>query len=130
MTDAPHAGALRIELFVRDLERAAAFYHDVLGFERAPEHDGYISVTRGAATIGLGRIDALPQSHPLRARDANERRGVGVEVVVEVEDVDAAHAIVAAAGWPVLVPTGERPWGLRDFRLLDPDAYYIRITSR
>jgi uncharacterized glyoxalase superfamily protein PhnB len=22
-----------------------------------------------------------------------------------------------------------RPWGLRDFRLLDPDGYYWRITE-
>jgi lactoylglutathione lyase len=24
----------------------------------------------------------------------------------------------------------DRPWGVRDFRLLDPDGYYLRITER
>ncbi len=27
---------------------------------------------------------------------------------------------------PLLV----RPWGLTDFRVADPDGYYLRITSR
>jgi lactoylglutathione lyase len=22
----------------------------------------------------------------------------------------------------------DRPWGLRDFRVVDPDGYYLRIT--
>ena len=25
---------------------------------------------------------------------------------------------------------GDRPWGLRDFRVLDPAGYYLRITDR
>lgn len=23
-----------------------------------------------------------------------------------------------------------RPWGLKDFRICDPDGYYLRITSK
>jgi hypothetical protein len=26
-------------------------------------------------------------------------------------------------------PMLDRPWGLRDFRMVDPDGYYLRITS-
>jgi hypothetical protein len=28
-----------------------------------------------------------------------------------------------------ITPVGDRPWGLRDFRVVDPDNYYLRITS-
>ena len=28
-----------------------------------------------------------------------------------------------------MVPVGVRPWGQTDFRLIDPDGYYIRVTS-
>jgi len=32
------------------------------------------------------------------------------------------------SGWPVC-DLALQPWGLRDFRLVDPDGYYVRVTS-
>jgi uncharacterized glyoxalase superfamily protein PhnB len=54
---------------------------------------------------------------------------VGVELVLEVDDLRAERARVAEAGWPVVEEITERPWGLADFRLLDPDGYYWRVTT-
>ncbi len=34
------------------------------------------------------------------------------------------------AGWPLAADLQARPWGVRDFRLLDPAGYYLRITER
>jgi uncharacterized glyoxalase superfamily protein PhnB len=51
-----------------------------------------------------------------------------VEIVLEVPDVDAALEAVERAGCSVVEPLRDRPWGLRDFRLVDPDGYYLRIT--
>lgn len=125
----PHDdGALRLELFVSDVERSAAFYASVLGFARESESDGYVALRRGVAVIGIGGASELPPSHPLRAQDGG-RNGAGVEIVLEVADVDASYAAVIDAGWPVLGPVKRRPWGARDFRLLDPDGYYVRVTS-
>jgi catechol 2,3-dioxygenase-like lactoylglutathione lyase family enzyme len=128
VTEAAPDGSLRVELFVADVRRSAAFYTDVLGFTREAENDGYVAVRRGAAVIGIGRASELPASHPLHARDG-DRNGIGVEIVVEVADVDAAYRTVTDAGWPALGPVKQRPWGARDFRLLDPDGYYVRVTS-
>ena len=47
-----------------------------------------------------------------------------------MDDVDALHRRVLASGYPVFEPLQERPWGLRDFRIVDPDGYFLRITSR
>ena len=33
-------------------------------------------------------------------------------------------------GYTAAVPLGRRSWGLRDFRLVAPDGYYFRVTSR
>ena len=105
---------LRLELFVEDLDTSIAFYAG-LGFavERR-EHD-YASLRWGDAVIGL---NSRPQ----------DRRGTGVEIVLEVEDLDVAHAAVRAAGHPLAAEPTDRPWGVRDFRLTDPDGYYLRIT--
>jgi uncharacterized glyoxalase superfamily protein PhnB len=63
--------------------------------------------------------------------DPEQRRPpAGVELVLEVDDLQAERRRVAAAGWPVTEDVTLRPWGLRDFRLLDPDGYYWRLTTR
>ena len=43
---------------------------------------------------------------------------------------DEPSAYVTAAGWPLAEDLRDRPWGLRDFRVLDPAGYYLRITDR
>jgi predicted enzyme related to lactoylglutathione lyase len=54
---------------------------------------------------------------------------VGVEIVLEVEDLAVAVDAVERAGYGLVEPPRERPWGLRDFRLADPDGYYVRVTT-
>jgi lactoylglutathione lyase len=61
---------------------------------------------------------------------ATLRRGPGMEIVVEVDDVEGCQERVASSGHPILEPLRDRPWGLRDFRISDPDGYYLRVTSR
>jgi hypothetical protein len=40
-----------------------------------------------------------------------------------------AHRIVAG-GRPTAEDPTDRPWGLRDFCVLDPSGYYLRLTSQ
>ncbi|MGI8909715.1 MAG: hypothetical protein ACR2JR_04055 [Rubrobacteraceae bacterium] len=44
---------------------------------------------------------------------AGLRRGLGAEILLKADDLDAAHAL--AAGYPVSELLRERPWGLKDF---------------
>lgn len=123
--------SLRLELFVGDMDAAIAFYSEVLGFELDRRESGYASLRRGAVILGLGPVSKLPVEGGYFTRDvAGLRRGLGVEIVLEVDDLDAYHARVLASGHPIFEPLRERPWGLRDFRVVDPDGYYLRITSR
>jgi lactoylglutathione lyase len=36
---------------------------------------------------------------------------------------------VRTAGWAIVDEMTIQPWGLGDFRLLDRDGYYLRITQ-
>jgi lactoylglutathione lyase len=124
------AGAwLRVELFVSDLESSVRFYQDVLGFERAPRGliGDYTVMRRGLAQIALQSQLYLGPEHPLKPRQG-ERFGLCVELVVEVDDLDAAFE-QARSKWPIEATLGLRPWGRRDFRVLDPDGFYVRVTS-
>ena len=118
-------------MFVQEMGVAVAFYTGVMGFDLVCEEPGYVSLRRGEVILGLGPISKLPAEGGYFTRDiAEHRRGLGVEIVLEVDDLDAYHAQILASGYEVFEPLRERPWGLRDFRVIDPDGYYLRITSR
>ncbi len=126
------AASLRMELFVSDLPRSVDFYRSVLGFEVERNEEDYAGVRDGDVVLGLVPVTALPESGGpgfTRAGLAGDR-GVGVEIVLEVDDLAAAAARVTAAGYPMSEPPQRRPWGLTDFRLVDPDGYYLRVTHR
>ena len=122
---------VRLELFVADMDASIAFYRRVLGFELVREESDYASLRSGSVTFGLGPIAKLPTQggYFTRPRLAGDR-GAGVEIVLEVDDVAAYRRRVETSGYPVLHELQARPWGLTDFRLADPDGYYLRLTSR
>lgn len=124
-TDRP---GLRVELFVLDLPRSVAFYGDILGFEvRRVGPTGYTSISRDGAVIGLKDVKRLPFDHPARP-EPGQTLGLGVELVVMVEDVAALYARATASTAQVSALVAQA-WGLTDFRVTDPDGYYIRITG-
>lgn len=121
---------LRAELFVTDVARSTAFYRAVLGFETLREDpSGYSSLDREGAVLGLNNIAHLPEGHPARPRPG-EAVGRGVELVVIVEDIAAIHASASESGLAAVSELVTQAWGLTDFRVVDPDGYYVRITSR
>ena len=118
---------LRCEIFPADLDAAVDFYGRVLGFQvtrdqrRDPE--AYVALRRGGVQVGAARR-AVPGT------PASRRPPIGAELVLEVDDVAAERDRVVAAGWPLEEDLRHRPWGLTDFRVLDPAGYYLRITDR
>jgi lactoylglutathione lyase len=118
-----------VELFVRDVDRSIDFYA-VLGFHVAKRFEDWILLRRGETRLGLqGDAHAVAGPHYFTPDIGRSPRGTGVEVSIQVDDVDAAYATVLAAGLNVVKPIQDRDWRARDFRVADPDGYFIRITS-
>ena len=123
-----------IELFVRDVERSLAFYEG-LGFQVVQRWQDWIRLRRddGAGLILFS--DQYVRNKPARAPHYfgphidREPRGVGVEIVIQVGDVRELHDRLVAAGVPIVKDLQERPWGTTDFRVADPDGYFLRLTS-
>jgi lactoylglutathione lyase len=125
------ASTMRIELFVRDFARSLEFYERALGFVVDPareRRDDYIPIRHGDVSIGLGALELLPASHYFKPTREGQL-GVGVEIVLEVEGL-ADYEQKARRTNAVVEPTQLRSWGLLDFRVIDPDGYYIRVTER
>ena len=89
-TPSPPGMGLRLELFVEDTQMSIGFYTRVLGFEVVRNEPGdYASLTNGAVVLGIGPISKLPEEGGYFTRQiARLRRGLGVEIVLEVDDVD------------------------------------------
>jgi lactoylglutathione lyase len=122
-------GITGVELHVGDLERSLRFY-DALGFQVVRRWMEWVRLDRDGAELVL-QGDAYVRGHDHYFTSYIDRspRGVGVEVTIEVEDVDAVHAAAQAAGLRIVKPIQDRGWKARDFRLADPDGYFIRVTS-
>jgi DNA-binding PadR family transcriptional regulator/predicted enzyme related to lactoylglutathione lyase len=123
----PTGMSLRFEVFVADLEATVDFYARVLGFAVAKDDrtgtPPYVALRRDAVHVG-----ALLAAQDVPA--GSRLPPTGVELVLEVDDLAAEVARIAAAGWPLHEGLARRPWGLVDVRLLDPDGHYLRVTGR
>jgi catechol 2,3-dioxygenase-like lactoylglutathione lyase family enzyme len=118
--------SLRLEIFPTDLNATVRFYVDLLGFSLAADRRSdqlpYLALQRDDVHIGAV---AIPGGHP-----AHRRPPTGVEIVIEVDYLHVERDRIRLAGWPIEEDIMRRPWGLQDFRVLDPDGYYLRFTSR
>ena len=121
---------VRFELFVSDTAKSVDFYKTVLGFTELQSFGDYRPIKCGNVTIGISPITGLKADHYFRPEIASHRKGLGIEIVLEVDDIDAAYAHAQQSSYDIFEQLQQREWGLRDFRLVDPDGNYLRITSR
>ena len=93
-------------------------------------NNSYQPVKRGNVVIGIGPLNKLSNDHHFNPNIKNNQKGYGVEIVLEVSNINEVYEQVKSSGYPIDGPLKMQNWGLEDFRLIDPDGYYLRITSR
>ena len=107
----------------RDLEETREFY-EKLGFVAKgwwpKEFGGYAILIRG--DLGM-HFFSYPELSPL------ENYG---QCYWRVNDVDRVHAECAGVGLPItgtprVTAVEEKPWGMREFALVDPSGNLIRV---
>lgn len=131
MAERADAGmTLRFELHVSKPERSIEFYTKILGFSLIRAGEDYSELRRDAVTIGIGTAEGLEEENYFWPEIETNKKGVGVEIVFEVDDIRRFYEEVKATGYPIREDIGYRSHGLTDFRLVDPDGYYLRPTSR
>jgi len=117
---------LRVELYPADLNATLDFYVHVLDFDCIRDEretgDGYLLLQRDEAVVSASqRADVGDR--------AARRPPVGVELVLVVDDVIRELDRIRDRGWAIEEGLTSRPWGARDFRLLDPSGYYITVSE-
>lgn len=119
---------LRLKLFAEAPEKSLDFYRRVLGFAvQGSASTEYAMLRNGDAVIAINSRSALSSDHRLRIQ-TDGRAGLGIEIILSVGDIEDTYRTAEESGWP-LSDLVQQPWGLRDFRLIDPDGYDVRVTS-
>lgn len=116
---------LTVNLLVGDVAAHVDFARDVLGLE-VVYSDPDIAVYRRGPNEWMIHADHTygdsdnPMSEVVRTLSA---RGGGVELRVHRCDPDAAEAAARERGFEVLAPSLDKPHGLRETYIRDPDGY-------
>ena len=112
-----------INLLVKDVERTAAFLTEILGME-IHRADQDFAVLEDAGNFFQLHGDHTYHDNPLpETLEGVHYRGGGVELRLYQKDPDACEARAKKAGYTVLRTSLDRPHGLRECYLLDPDGY-------
>ena len=100
-----------------DMERAVAFYRDALGLTLAFQDGGK-----------WAQMKAGDSNFALSSADEGAPGAVGATVVIEVDDLAAAKAQLAAHGAEI---TGERQMGSgQALTFRDPDGNIVQLFQR
>jgi len=111
----------RILLRPSDLDRSRRFYRDVLGLaiyrEFGPPDDPGVVFFLGPGLLEVsGRASGLPGCPMMM-------------IWIQVRDVHAEHARLAAAGISILREPATEPWGLIEMWIEDPDGIRIVLVE-
>lgn len=99
-------------------ERSRRFYGDLLGFDVGMDQGWvmtFVSPSNPTAQVTVMRQDATAPTVPA--------------VTIEVQEVDRLYERVQRAGYEIVYPVSDEPWGVRRFFVKDPDGTVLNVMS-
>ncbi|MEQ8558788.1 MAG: VOC family protein [Henriciella sp.] len=114
----PHRGISALTLSTRDMARAVAFY-ETLGFQ----------LDYGGPDAEFSTLWAGPSALNLTTETGDAPLSFWGRAIFEVEDVDAFHAAITAAGIETDFTPRDAPWMERYFHLKDPDGHELSFMT-
>ena len=110
----------RVLLRPTDFERSFRFYAQTLGLHIYREWG--VGFMRGVVFFLGGGFLELSDSSDAASSEK-------VSLWLQVRDVDAVGHELKAAGVEILEPPVDKPWGLREMRIQDPDGVRLVIVE-
>jgi catechol 2,3-dioxygenase-like lactoylglutathione lyase family enzyme len=116
-TQSGDLGCPRPILYVRNLDASRRYYHDQLGF-KLDWTDGdppdFGAVSRGETQLFMCE---------------RCQGNAGSWLWVFTPDVDRLHAELVERGAQIKAAPANKPWGVREMQVVDPDGNVLRIAS-
>ncbi|WP_339414549.1 bleomycin resistance protein [Pseudomonas sp. EA_35y_Pfl2_R5] len=127
------------ELYVCSIEKSLSFYTELLGFSicfERPE-DGFATIELEGAVLMLEQIAQLdPSDDPWVTAKLEYPLGRGINFQITVTDLDGIHNSIVKNNYPIQLPleqktyrTGSKLLTVRQFMIMDPDGYLIRLNT-
>lgn len=99
-------------IHVKDLNRSIPYYVDILGFSLDFQYGEYVGIKHGdvflhlSSSLNPGRKKAPGSGH----------------VCIECDEVNTYYEDLIKRGATISVPLDQRPYGMNDFAVDDPDG--------
>ena len=121
------ANTFSISLTVKDLSTSLAWYNNVLGFtiDRKIEREGKLRSV--ALRAGIARI-SINQDDGAKGWTRIKGEGFSLNFTTE-QNIDKIANRIKELGGILDTEPADMPWGVRMFRLKDPDGYKLAISS-
>src|SRR5882724_6207772 len=115
----------RAMIYVKDLNRMAAFYGNVLGLKPVEETrtESWVEFETGATKFALHAIPAAIAEQIQILSSPEPREDTPIKLSFEVEDVASERQRLESLGVPIV----QRPWGTYDG--IDPEGNVFGICS-
>jgi len=121
------ARGLSISMTVKELKASVDWYRDVVGFTVDQEFEREGKVRSVALKAGDVRI-LLNQDDGAKGWDRKKGEGISFQFTT-VQDIDAIAKRIKDKGTTLETEPADMPWGVRAFRVRDPDGYKFSISS-
>lgn len=114
-------------VMTNDVAATAGFYQQHFGFSALFTSDWYVHLQlEDNAAVNLAVLDGRHETIPAPARG---QVAGGLLLNFEVDDPDAVHDRLKAAGLPILLPLRDEAFGQRHFITSDPNGVLIDIIK-
>ena len=122
-----NASALNASITVADIRKSMAWYRDVVGFEVQQEYEREGQLRSVALQAGNVRI-LLNQEDGAKGWDRVKGEGISIQFTTG-DNLDELAAKIKASGHALDSEPADMPWGVRMFRLRDPDGFKLVFSS-
>lgn len=115
-------------LIVESLDRALAFYVDVLGMQLNHRSGPYAQLATGVTRLAFYERSAMEATLGTALTPPAENTAA-FELGFFVANVDNAYAELVVLGAAAVTPPADRPWGQRTAYVRDPDGNLIELVQ-
>jgi len=105
------------------------FYVKHFGFVPTFESTIYIQLTVTSDGGGSFDLALMPLDNPFGEISREKFNGKGMFLTIEVDDAEAAHTQLEAAGVPILGSLKREDWGQRHFYTKDPGGTVVDVVE-
>ena len=116
----------RVKLYVNDIEKSLLFYEEVIGLKLYKRNMHAVRLNHDQFSLLLASDSTLNENHYFTI----EKKGNGFELIIVVDRIEDVYERCKEKRCTIQEEIQTYPWEMRGFKVVDPDGYFLRVTSK